>query len=106
MDCFLPTRALRLIKQYSNPQTRPDWRKGSYISRNWGTYEGLNMFPRELIYETSIYDKIYQEVEDYKGNDLFASNYLPTPRAYFDLYKHNQKISNVVDTIIVFSINN
>jgi hypothetical protein len=98
----LSLRALSLISQFSKPLTRPDWRKGSYLKRAWGTYEGRNTFQTELIFESPTYDKIYEEVEQYVGNTLFVSNYLPT--TYIDLYKHGRKTSEIVDAIIFKSI--
>ena len=31
----LPTNALHLIKEYSKPRTRPDWRNGSYCNNSF-----------------------------------------------------------------------
>lgn len=38
---YLPDDVLDIIREYSKPLTRPDWRQGSYFKRNFNLYHYL-----------------------------------------------------------------
>ena len=60
---ILPVNALQLIKEYSKPLTRPDWKKGSYCNNSF-KYSNLMIY---LHYTTLCYCsyKKYESEIDY-----------------------------------------
>jgi hypothetical protein len=55
----LPYRATNLIREYSRPLTRPDWRKSKPIITQYKLYECLSKNPIDYTYRKSP-DRLYQ----------------------------------------------
>ena len=113
---MLPQRALLLISQYSKPYTRPDWRKGSYLKREWTHIRNESQFLNHIVFNSQIYDLIHDEVELWFENfcqgEIFESYYLPTTHINIqeiatymaNLYEEYDNIDEITECIICNSI--
>ena len=98
MQSSLPTRALMLISEYSQPLTRADWRKGGSTSRQWAEEWRMSpevLFGVRLICESQLYDKIVSSIAKYNNIDPFQCDYMPTMRV--DVTKRRNMTKNDIE---------
>ena len=90
MACALPSRALHLIREYSKPITRPDWRNSVPIITTYGMYKLLKKMQMSRIkmklkyvalfknIETTEWYYAYKTINDY-GMQRYYTNYIYKP---------------------------